>query len=52
MQTNPYSKYTIINVNYIILVNEQKVNESRKQIMDRCKHAGMLQQSCTFLTTS
>ncbi len=41
LQTNPYSKYTTINVNYIVLVNEQKVNESRNQVTDRmqtCRH--------------
>ncbi len=30
LRTNPYSKYTTINVNYTVLVNEQKVIEARK----------------------
>jgi hypothetical protein len=40
LQTNPYSKYTTINVNYTILVNEQKVIEARKQVMNRMQTCG------------
>ncbi len=35
LQTNPYYKYKTINVNYIVLAIEQKVNEARKQVMNK-----------------
>jgi hypothetical protein len=52
LRTNPYSKYTTINVNYILLANEQKVNEARKQVMDRMQTCGNVATKFTFLTTS
>jgi len=40
LQTNPYYKYKTINVNYIVVANEQKVNEARKQVMDKMQTCG------------